>query len=136
MKTKLPSLPEIDNRLDALKAEWAELAILRRAARARSRIAQHAAQEHTASSRSERHEGGAMNGDSAMTPRLLLTPREAAAALGISVRHLFTLTRRDGLPSLLLGTSRRYRPADVERWIAERAGGVSSEFFAEPVPGG
>jgi hypothetical protein len=50
--------------------------------------------------------------------RLLLTPRETAAAMGISERKLWGLTApRGDLPCLPLGRSIRYDPADVRRWI-------------------
>lgn len=56
-----------------------------------------------------------------MIPKMLLTPREAAAALSVSERHLFTLTKRDGLRVVRLGRSVRYRVSDIENWLAERA---------------
>lgn len=52
-------------------------------------------------------------------PRLLLTRKEAAAALAISERTLFTITRRDKIPVVHVGQSVRYHPADLEQWIRE-----------------
>jgi excisionase family DNA binding protein len=53
------------------------------------------------------------------TPQLLLTAREAAAALAVSPRTLWGLTYPRGpLPAVRLGRSVRY-PADALRaWIA------------------
>lgn len=51
--------------------------------------------------------------------RLLLTPREAAAALAISERHLVNLTKSGEVPCVRLGRSVRYRPADLQRAIEQ-----------------
>jgi len=56
-----------------------------------------------------------------MSVKLLLTVREAAAALSVSERHLYTITKRDGLPVVRLGKSVRYRVSDIETWLAARA---------------
>ena len=53
-----------------------------------------------------------------MLERLLLTPREAAYRLGISVRHLWSLTRPRGpIPSVRLGRRVFYRPEDLASFI-------------------
>lgn len=51
---------------------------------------------------------------------LLLTTREAAAALRISERTLFTLTKTGQIPCVRFGRSVRYAPADLQRWIADQ----------------
>jgi excisionase family DNA binding protein len=50
--------------------------------------------------------------------RLLLTIREAAAALAISERTLWTLTDTGAVPCVRVGRSVRYAPADLENYIA------------------
>jgi excisionase family DNA binding protein len=60
--------------------------------------------------------------DTPLTP-LLLTTRQAAALLQVSERHLFTLTREHGLPVVWLNKAKRFRPADLERWLAEHVTG-------------
>jgi excisionase family DNA binding protein len=50
--------------------------------------------------------------------RLLLTPREAAAALAISERTLWTLTDTGAVPCVRVGRAVRYAPADLENYIA------------------
>jgi excisionase family DNA binding protein len=51
----------------------------------------------------------------------LLTPQQAAAYLNISVRTLASWRQRGtGPPSIKLPSgARRYRKADVDRWIAD-----------------
>jgi excisionase family DNA binding protein len=48
---------------------------------------------------------------------LLLKPREAAQALSISARTLWTLTRRGEVPCVRIGRAVRYAPADLRAWI-------------------
>lgn len=55
------------------------------------------------------------------TKPLLLTPRDAAAELAISERTLWGLTKRKELPCVRIGKSVRYRPADLEKFAADRA---------------
>jgi excisionase family DNA binding protein len=50
--------------------------------------------------------------------RLLLTPREAATALAISSRTLWTLTKNGTVPCVRLGRAVRYAPADLENYVA------------------
>jgi hypothetical protein len=54
-----------------------------------------------------------------MLERLLLSPREAAYKLGgISVRHLWALTRPRGpIPCIKLGRRTFYRPSDLEAFL-------------------
>ena len=63
--------------------------------------------------------------------RLLLTPEQVAEALGVSRARVYVLLR-GGLPSLLIGRSRRI-PADVlRRWVEERSGrGHEAEHVAQ-----
>jgi excisionase family DNA binding protein len=52
--------------------------------------------------------------------RLLLTPREAAGALAISKRTLWSWTANGQIPCVRLGRSVRYAPGDLAVWIRER----------------
>ena len=59
-----------------------------------------------------------------MTPRpapLALRPREAAAALGISERKLWSLTQAGEVPHLKLDRVTLYPVAALEDWLARRA---------------
>ena len=56
---------------------------------------------------------------------LLLTPRQAAEALQISERKLWSMKASGEIPHVLLGRSVRYPRADLQQWIDERkTGGV------------
>ena len=56
-------------------------------------------------------------------PRLLLDVREAAAALSISARTLWSLTSPRGpIPVLKLGTRTLYPVDALRKWIADQAG--------------
>ena len=61
----------------------------------------------------------------APSPKLLLTVREAARALSICEKSLWTLTvPRGPIPCVRLGRSVRYDPRDLTAWIdAQRKGG-------------
>lgn len=48
-------------------------------------------------------------------PRMLLSRREAAAALGMSLRH-FQRHVQPFVPCVYSGQLRLYRPGDLERW--------------------
>lgn len=52
--------------------------------------------------------------------RLLLSRREAAEALGMSLSH-FQRHVQPWLPCVYSGHLRLYRPGDLERWVAEQA---------------
>jgi excisionase family DNA binding protein len=52
-------------------------------------------------------------------PPLLLTPREAATALAISERTLWTLTKSGALPAVRLGRSVRYSVDALREHIAQ-----------------
>jgi len=51
--------------------------------------------------------------------KLLLSSKEAARALGVSARTLWTLTfnRQPGLPHVRIGRRVMYRLSDLEAWI-------------------
>jgi len=49
--------------------------------------------------------------------RLLLTPRETAAALGICERTLYALTKRGEIPVIRTGRLVRYSVDDLKTWI-------------------
>ena len=54
-------------------------------------------------------------------PAVLLTPQDAADALGVSLRTLRDLTRPHGdLPPVRLGRLVRYRPDTLREWAAAR----------------
>ena len=63
-----------------------------------------------------------MRVDGDLTPQLLLTPRQAAAALSISERNLWGLTKSGAIPSIKLGRLVRYRPESLRAWLAEQEG--------------
>jgi hypothetical protein len=60
-----------------------------------------------------------------MTDRLLLSRKEGADALGVSLSH-FQRHIQPHLPCVYSGQLRLYRPADLERW-AEQAARAPSE---------
>ena len=49
--------------------------------------------------------------------RLLLTPPEAAAALRISARLLWSKTKLGEIPCVRIGKAVRYSPAALQQWI-------------------
>ena len=51
---------------------------------------------------------------------LLLTVAEAAKALAISPRTLWTLTKRGDIQSVKIGRAVRYDPRDLHAWIDAR----------------
>jgi excisionase family DNA binding protein len=57
--------------------------------------------------------------ESTQIPVLLLTPRQAAAALNISERTLATYSKSGLLPVVRIGSSVRYSPEDLRAWIRE-----------------
>jgi excisionase family DNA binding protein len=52
--------------------------------------------------------------------RLLLPARDAAAALSISERSLWSLTKAGEIPAIRIGRAVRYDPADLRAWIEAR----------------
>jgi excisionase family DNA binding protein len=53
----------------------------------------------------------------------LLTAREVADLIGVSVRHVEDLTRQGAIPFVPIGRFRRYRRDSIEQWIAEQERG-------------
>ncbi len=67
-----------------------------------------------------------MNQQSATTQlayhdRLLLRPREVAAATGLSRSMVYDLIGRGELPSIRVGKSVRVPVADLQQWIRDQA---------------
>jgi len=60
---------------------------------------------------------------------LALRPDDAAAALGISRKFLYILTKRGEIPAVKVGRAVLYPRVNLERWLAERCG-------TAPVTGG
>ncbi len=56
-----------------------------------------------------------------LVPKLALNAREAAAALGISERSLWALTRDGVIPAVRLGGRLVYPVATLERWLDQQA---------------
>ena len=59
-------------------------------------------------------------------PALLLTPQQAADALAISPRKLWSLTASGEIPCVRLGRCVRYPLDDLRRWINEQKKGGDS----------
>ena len=55
-------------------------------------------------------------------PVLLLSAREAAAALSIGRRKLWELTNRGEIPCVRIGRAVRYDPRDLLGWIDRQKG--------------
>ena len=56
------------------------------------------------------------------TPKLLLTAKQAAAALAISERLLWSLTNCHEIPCVRIGRAVRYSPDDLAAWIEAKRG--------------
>jgi excisionase family DNA binding protein len=87
-------------------------------------------------------------GPSPAGARLLLTPREAAGALSVCEKTLWSLTKRGELPAVRIGRSVRYDLADLRAFIegrkpqaAQRAAmkatveAITRDFFAKVTEG-
>lgn len=59
-------------------------------------------------------------------PRLL-TRQEAADLLRVSERTLFTLTRRDAIPTVQIGAKVLYHPADLAAWVRDHTTTLAQE---------
>jgi predicted DNA-binding transcriptional regulator AlpA len=60
----------------------------------------------------------------------LLTPRQLAEVLGLSVQTLYN-RRSNGAsmpPAILIGNKVRYRPRDVERWLQSLQSGPPADL--------
>lgn len=55
---------------------------------------------------------------------ILLKGPQAAKALAISERKLWSLTRRGEIPCVRIYRSVRYDPADLRAWIAQKKAGT------------
>lgn len=53
----------------------------------------------------------------ALDHRPLWTTQDTATFLNLSAYTVAEMARKKQLPSLMIGGSRRYRPADIERYI-------------------
>jgi excisionase family DNA binding protein len=62
--------------------------------------------------------------DTQTIPVLLLNPRQAAKALGISERTLATYTKAGLVPVVRIGRSVRYSPDDLREWIRKSTAGA------------
>lgn len=62
---------------------------------------------------------------SATTPKLLLTPREAAKALSVCEKTLWTLTKRGELQAVRIGRAVRYDVTGLQAFINQRKGGTA-----------
>jgi excisionase family DNA binding protein len=61
------------------------------------------------------------------TDKLLLTAREAAAALSISERTLWTLTKCGAIAHVRAGRRVLYSPADLAAWIDRQRSGEAAK---------
>ena len=52
-----------------------------------------------------------------LTPRLLMTAIEAARALSVCEKTLWTLTQRGEIPCVRIGRAVRYDVRDLDGWI-------------------
>ncbi|MBW7905312.1 MAG: helix-turn-helix domain-containing protein [Phycisphaerae bacterium] len=63
--------------------------------------------------------------DASAPPRLALRPKDAAKALGVGERLLWSMTNRGEIPHIKLGKCVLYPVAELERWLSEQAAGGS-----------
>ena len=64
----------------------------------------------------------ALNNARALSDQALIRPRDAAAMLGISRKHLYALTEQPDFPKRIYISDRvvAWRVRDLEEWIAAR----------------
>ena len=69
-----------------------------------------------------------------MFEKKLLSRKEAAEYLGVKPQTLaaWHVTGRYGLPVVKVGRAARYRPEDLERWIAARTVGTTAAETGGP----
>lgn len=60
-------------------------------------------------------------------PSLALRPDDAAAALGISRKFLYLLTKRGEIRAVKVGRAVLYPRVNLERWLADRSGAGAAE---------
>lgn len=70
-----------------------------------------------------------------MEERLLLRPREAASAMGVSLSKFYALLDRKELPAVKVGASYRIPTAALRAWIEDHTSGGEDEGAA-PVADG
>jgi len=58
---------------------------------------------------------------------MLLSPRQAAAALNVCERTLYGLTQRGELPAVHIGRAVRYSVDDLKSWIAKKSSQSSQD---------
>ena len=65
----------------------------------------------------------------ALSNQTLVRPREAAAMLGISRKHLYALANRPDFPERVCVSDRvvAWRVSDLERWIASKSASQSAQ---------
>ena len=65
----------------------------------------------------------------ALSNQTLVRPREAAAMLGISRKHLYALANRPDFPERVRISDRAvaWRVSDLERWIATKSEPLSAQ---------
>lgn len=68
-----------------------------------------------------------MNNPQSPIPRLLLNGREAAKALNVSPRTLWSLTQSKEVPSVRIGRLVRYRPEALGAWLAAKEKGGEAD---------
>ena len=54
------------------------------------------------------------------SPRLLVTPSDAARALAISTRKLWAMTKEGEMPCVRIGRAVRYDVGDLQKWVDAR----------------
>jgi excisionase family DNA binding protein len=59
--------------------------------------------------------------------RLLLSPRDAAKALCVCEKTLWTLTKQGEIPVVRMGRSVRYSLDDLKLWITDRSRNQNTE---------
>jgi excisionase family DNA binding protein len=52
--------------------------------------------------------------------RLLMSEREAAQAMGVTARTMYSLRHTAALPHVRIGARILYRPGDLAAWIEQR----------------
>ena len=69
-----------------------------------------------------------------VAPKLLWTRREAAAALSVSERTLWTLTDEGEIPCVRIRRSVRYDPMAIRSWIEGRKDFRRNNDNSEEIP--
>lgn len=72
----------------------------------------------------------------AEAPCLALRPREAAKALGVSERTLWTWTQQGSVPFVRLGKTVLYPTDSLRRWLDERTKATATPATASMTEGG